>query len=68
MTLKFLPFVLASFCAANAASSAPLPKYIDKDGPVCTNLLCAFNSPGGLYVSGTGYYVQPSETGLGLVH
>ncbi|STX55621.1 major outer membrane protein [Legionella beliardensis] len=28
--------------------------------------LCALLSPGGFYASGTGYYIQPSETGLGL--
>ncbi|STY29875.1 major outer membrane protein [Legionella wadsworthii] len=67
MTLKFLPLVLASLSLASHASPTPLPKYIDKDGPVCTNMLCAFKSPGGFYISGTGYYVQPSETGLGLV-
>ncbi|WP_454781791.1 Lpg1974 family pore-forming outer membrane protein [Legionella sp. WA2022007384] len=67
MTLKFLPFVLAGCCLVNTVSSAPPPKYIDKDGPVCTSMLCAFKNPGGLYVSGTGYYVQPSETGIGLV-
>ncbi|KTD40513.1 Lpg1974 family pore-forming outer membrane protein [Legionella parisiensis] len=66
MTLKLL-LAFVGFCAASAASSAPLPPYIDKDGPVCTGVLCAFKNPGGLYVSGTGYYVQPSETGIGLV-
>ncbi len=69
MTLKFLPLTFLGLCIANSATAAtaPLPKYIDKDGPVCTSMLCAFKNPGGLYVGGTGYYVQPSETGIGLV-
>ncbi|WP_231296897.1 Lpg1974 family pore-forming outer membrane protein [Fluoribacter dumoffii] len=66
MTLKFFPLIATSLFVASA-SAAPLPKYIDKDGPVCSSMLCAFKSPGGLYVGGTGYYVQPSETGIGLV-
>ncbi|WP_115700624.1 Lpg1974 family pore-forming outer membrane protein [Legionella sainthelensi] len=66
MTCKFYPLVLSGFFLANAAF-ATTPPILDKDGPVCSSMLCAFKSPGGVYINGTGYYVQPSETGLGLV-
>lgn len=66
MKLKTLTLALSclSFHGLYAGTAGP---SVDKDGVVCSSLLCAFNSLGGLYLSGTGYYVLPSETGLGLV-
>lgn len=28
---------------------------------------CLQDSPGGFYASGTGYYVKPGETGIGMI-
>lgn len=33
----------------------------------CTSVLCAINNPGGVYAGIAGLYMQPAETGLGLV-
>ena len=58
---KYLPLILAGLCASGTAVSGTM-------GPVaCTSVLCAMDSPGGFYASGTGYYVKPSETGIGMV-
>ncbi|WP_298625598.1 Lpg1974 family pore-forming outer membrane protein [uncultured Legionella sp.] len=60
-----LPFVLSSFSLTGyAVTTNPTP---DKDAPVCSSALCAFNLKGGLYAGVTAYYVKPSETGLGMV-
>lgn len=48
-------------------NSFALTNTLDKDGPVCNSTLCALNQKGGFYAGVTGYYVKPSETGLGLV-
>ncbi|HBB7077298.1 TPA: hypothetical protein I8649_001986 [Legionella pneumophila] len=57
---KYTSLVLAGICAAGTASSGTM-------GPVCTSTLCAFAAPGGLYGSITGYYLKPSESGIGQV-
>lgn len=67
MTLRFLSLVITGFFLTSTSFAATPSPYIDKDGPICSSMLCAFKSAGGLYATGTGYYVQPSETGIGLV-
>lgn len=65
MNLNYLTHVILGFCVIGTVSATPV--ILDKDGPICSASLCAFNKPGGIYASITGYYVKPSETGLGLV-
>lgn len=63
--LRCIPLFLAGFSVSgNALAASTIP---DKDGPVCSSTLCAFNMKGGVYAGITGYYVKPSETGIGMV-
>ena len=62
---RCIPLFLAGlYLSGNALAVSPV---LDKDGPVCSSVLCAFNTKGSLYAGITGYYVKPSETGLGMV-
>lgn len=65
MILRYMSVALSSLCLAS--SSYAVSKEIDKDGPVCSSMLCAFSAHGGFYAGVTGLYAKPSETGLGQV-
>lgn len=67
MKWNVLLLALSGLSFTASPYAAMVSKDTDKDSPICSSTLCAFNNPGGLYLSGTGYYVLPSETGLGLV-
>lgn len=65
MDIRCISLVLAGLCFSTIASA--IPKEMDKDGPICSSVLCAFKEKGGFYAGVSGYYVQPVETGIGLV-
>jgi hypothetical protein len=61
----FFVHILIGLCLTGFVFAA---NYVpDKDGPICSSTLCAFNMKGGLYAGVTGYYVKPSESGIGMV-
>lgn len=62
---NYLFGVLAGLGIVTTASAGTA--ILDKDGPICSSTLCAFNSPGGFYIGGTALYIRPSETGIGMV-
>ncbi|KTD61147.1 Lpg1974 family pore-forming outer membrane protein [Legionella spiritensis] len=68
MNKKCLSMAIAGLCLVGTAFGGTAGvKALDKDGPICTSVLCAFKVNGGFYAGVTGYYVRPSETGIGQV-
>ncbi|KTD22772.1 major outer membrane protein [Legionella lansingensis] len=58
---KCLSAMFTSLCIASVASAGTTGEE-----SICTSSLCAFDNPGGFYISGAALYVRPSETGIGL--